>query len=97
MYMKNNERGSRLKHCRTMLGKTLMELGVANQVSIGSLSNWESGSSPITEKNIHKIISLLAAEGLICSKEWLLDGMGMGHIYITLRCTEKLKKMNLLI
>jgi len=74
--MKNIERGSRLKQCRTMLGKTLMELGAAHQVSIGSLSNWESGSSPITEKNIHKIISLLAAEGLICSKDWLLEGMG---------------------
>jgi len=70
------ERGNRLKHCRTMLKKTLKELGVAHQVSIGSLSNWESGASPITEKNVHKIIGLLAAEGLICSKDWLLEGRG---------------------
>ncbi len=74
--MINVERGNRLKHCRTMLKKTLKELGNAHQVSIGSLSSWESGASPITEKNIHKIISMLAAEGLICSKEWLLEGRG---------------------
>lgn len=74
--MINVERGNRLKHCRGMLKKTLKELGNAHQVSIGSLSSWESGSSPISEKNIHKIISMLAAEGLICSKEWLLEGRG---------------------
>lgn len=74
--VKNIERGNRLKHCRTMLQKTLMELGAAHQISIGSLSNWESGVSSISEKNVHKIISLLAAEGLICSKEWLLEGRG---------------------
>ncbi len=74
--MKNIERGQRLKHCRTMLKKTLKELGTAHQVSIGSISHWESGSSPISEKNVHKIIGFLAAEGLICSKEWLLEGTG---------------------
>lgn len=76
------ERGNRLKHCRTMLKKTLKELGTAHQISIGSLSNWESGASPISEKNVHKIISLLAAEGLICSKEWLLEGAGeLPYVY----------------
>jgi transcriptional regulator with XRE-family HTH domain len=76
MIIENIERGNRLKYCRTMLKKTLKELGTANQISIGSLSNWESGASPISEKNIHKIISLLATEGLICSKRWLLEGVG---------------------
>ena len=70
------ERGKRLKLCRTMLKKTLKELGLKHYVSIGALSNWESGSSPITEKNVHKIMNFLAAEGLIASKEWLLEGIG---------------------
>lgn len=74
--LKNIEKGNRLKLCRAMLKKTLKELGTVHQVSIGSLSNWESGSSPISEKNVHKIISLLAAENLICTKEWLLEGIG---------------------
>ncbi|MBA3813514.1 MAG: helix-turn-helix transcriptional regulator [Alphaproteobacteria bacterium] len=82
--MENIERGNRLKACRAMLNKTLKELGTAHHISIGSLSNWESGASPISEKNVHKIISLLAAEGLICSKEWLLEGMGEApYIYIS--------------
>ena len=76
MIMKQIDRGNRLKLCRSMLKKTLKELGSTYQVSIGSLSNWESGSSPISEKNVDKIISFLAAEGLICSKEWLLEGTG---------------------
>jgi transcriptional regulator with XRE-family HTH domain len=74
--MINIERGERLKICRTMLKKTLKELGTAHQISIGSLSNWESGASPISEKNVHKILSLLAVEGLVCTKEWLLEGIG---------------------
>lgn len=74
--MEATERSSRLKLCRTMLKKTLKELGTTHQISIGSLSNWESGASPISEKNVHKILSLLAAEGLVCSKEWLLTGTG---------------------
>lgn len=74
--MKDIEKGNRLKLCRTMLNKTLKELGAAHQVSTGSLSNWESGVSAITEKNVHKIISLLGEEGLICSKDWLLEGTG---------------------
>jgi len=82
--MINVERGNRLKQCRAMLKKTLKELGNAHQVSIGSLSSWESGSSLITEKNIHKIISMLATEGLICSKEWLLEGRGEApYLYST--------------
>jgi SOS-response transcriptional repressor LexA len=82
--MINVERGNRLKQCRAMLKKTLKELGNAHQVSIGSLSSWESGSSPINEKNIHKIISMLATEGLICSKEWLLEGRGEApYLYST--------------
>ena len=76
MTAQNIDRGNRLKLCRTMLKKTLKELGTPHHISIGSLSNWESGSSPISEKNVHKIISILAAEGLICSKEWLLEGVG---------------------
>src|SRR5687768_14783156 len=74
--MKHIERGNRLKFCRGMLQKTLKDLGATHQVSVGSLSNWESGTSSITEKNVYKIISLLAEEGLICSKEWLLEGTG---------------------
>lgn len=74
--MKHIERGNRLKLCRSMLQKTLKELGAMHQVSIGSLSNWESGTSSISEKNVHKIIGLLASEGLICTKEWLLEGTG---------------------
>lgn len=74
--MKHIERGLRLKLCRSMLKKTLKELGATSQVSIGSLSNWESGSSTISEKNVDKILNFLAAEGLICSKEWLLEGTG---------------------
>lgn len=82
--MKNIERGNRLKDCRTTLNKTLKELGAAHQVSTGSLSNWESGVSAITEKNVHKIISLLGEEGLICSKEWLLEGTGEApYLYAT--------------
>lgn len=69
-------RANRLKQCRSMLKKTLKELGDTHKISIGSLSNWESGASPISEKNVHKIISLLAAEGLICTKDWLLEGRG---------------------
>lgn len=87
--MKNIERGNRLKHCRTMLNKTLKELGAAHQVSTGSLSNWESGVSAITEKNIHKIISLLGAEGLICSTEWLLEGTGDAPYLYTSSLSQK--------
>lgn len=76
------ERGKRLKLCRGILKKTLKELRDTHQVSIGALSNWESGTSPITEKNVHKIMSFLAAEGLIASKEWLLEGQGdLPYVY----------------
>lgn len=76
-------RANRLKQCRSMLKKTLKELGDTHKISIGSLSNWESGASPISEKNVHKIISLLAAEGLICTKEWLLEERGDAPYLLT--------------
>lgn len=89
MTAQNIERGNRLKFCRTMLKKTLKELGAAHHISIGSLSNWELGSSPISEKNVHKIITLLAAEGLVCSKDWLLEGKGDApYIYASLSHNE---------
>src|SRR5476649_2339998 len=90
--MKNTESGNRLKHCRTLLKKTLQELGTAHQISVGSLSNWESGVSPISEKNVHKIISLLATEGLICTKEWLLKATGdTPYLYTTPKLNEDKK------
>ena len=93
MIMKQIDRGNRLKLCRSMLKKTLKELGSTYQVSIGSLSNWESGSSPISEKNVDKIISFLAAEGLICSKEWLLEGSGDSpYLYTPLQSHEGKKE-----
>lgn len=79
-------RANRLKQCRGMLKKTLKELGQAHQISIGALSNWESGASPISEKNVHKIISLLATEGLICTKEWLLEGTGEPPYLLSSSC-----------
>ncbi len=71
---------------------TLKEFSTAHQVSVGALSSWESGASPITEKNIHKIISLLAAEGLICSKEWLLEGTGPSPYLYSSQAQEDKKK-----
>lgn len=91
--MKHTERGNRLKICRTMLKKTLKDLGETYQVSIGSLSNWESGASSISEKNVDKILNFLAAEGLICSKEWLLEGNGPApYLYTPLQGHEGKKE-----
>lgn len=70
------ERGKRLKMCRGIADRTLEQLALAYNISISCLAKWERGQLRISERNAPKILNMLASEGVMCSQEWLLHGIG---------------------
>lgn len=76
------ERGYRLRHLRKALRfsrsalseKSKNDLG---EISEGAIKNWEYGRyGGLTEKGAKKLIQVFKQEGLDCTVEWLLYGIG---------------------
>jgi transcriptional regulator with XRE-family HTH domain len=70
-------RGKRLKQARKVAKLTLKEMSDNSDINYNTLCGWESGKhSGLTEKGAIKIVERLALEGVSCSVEWLLYGVG---------------------
>jgi len=70
------ERGRRLKICRNLANCSLQHLSSIYKMSISGLAKWERGELLISEKNAPKIVNMLISEGVLCTEEWLLHGLG---------------------
>lgn len=70
-------RGKRLKIARMQTGLSRAELEKKYGVSRLTQGNWENGKAGgLTEKGAKRMVYALKEEGLHCTLEWLLDGIG---------------------
>lgn len=69
-------RGNRLKQARKLAKLTLKTMS-GGAINFNTLGGWEAGRhGGLTEKGALKVIDRLAQEGVTCSTQWLLYGIG---------------------
>lgn len=71
------ERGKRLKLARNMAGLTREELEQKYGISASTIQSWEAAKAGgLTEKGANRAISVFRQEGIWCTIDWLLNGLG---------------------
>jgi transcriptional regulator with XRE-family HTH domain len=70
-------KGKRLKAARMQAGLTRADIERKYNISKLTQGNWENGKAGgLTEKGAKRMTYAFKQEGLYCTIEWLLDGMG---------------------
>lgn len=73
-----NHAGERLRRARILAGiSTRREFEKKYLISANTLQGWEQGKNPLSKKGAKRILEALKNEGLICSLEWLMNGVGV--------------------
>lgn len=68
--------GRRIKMARTLAGISRKDLDTKYGVNIHTLQSWELGRNTLTEKAASQLVEIFHGAGVICSTQWLLDGIG---------------------
>lgn len=72
-------RGRRLRSLRKMTDLSRKMMAEKYNLSAGTLQGWEDGRyGGLTEKGSRKVLNALRSEGIQCSFDWLMYGVGMG-------------------
>lgn len=70
-------RGQRLKTVRMMAGLTRKKFEHLYKISASTVQSWESAKAGgLTERGAHRIIPILRQQGIFCTADWLLYGVG---------------------
>lgn len=73
----SKEKGKRLQQAREMVRFDRKEAAQIAGVSSHTYKGWEVGKyGGLPEKRAKKLLSAFEAEGLLCSLEWLMNGLG---------------------
>ena len=72
-----NTPGERLKHLRQMARLTRSYLEKTHHLPAVTLKSWENGTARLTPKGIDRCMEIYRQEGIVCSKEWILGGIGL--------------------
>lgn len=67
---------NRLRAIRGFMGLSRKDLAQKYEIPEITLKYWELGKSNITQKNIQNLINSFAKDHILCTKEWLLHGIG---------------------
>jgi transcriptional regulator with XRE-family HTH domain len=74
-----NARGKRLKLARKMAGLTREEVEEKYGISASTVQSWEAAKAGgLTEKGAQRAIAVLRQEGIWCTIDWLMYGLGEG-------------------
>ena len=74
---KAKERGRRLKLLRSMTGLPRKALEQKYHISASTIQSWEDAKAGgLTEKGAKRVIQVFHKEGIQCSLNWLLHGLG---------------------
>jgi transcriptional regulator with XRE-family HTH domain len=74
-----NARGKRLKLARKMAGLTREEVEEKYGISASTIQSWEAAKAGgLTEKGAQRAIAVLRQEGIWCTTDWLMYGLGEG-------------------
>lgn len=72
-------RGKRLKSLRMLAGLSRKMVEEKYEISASTIQSWEDGKAGgLTEKGARRILNALREEGIQCSLNWLLYGIGVG-------------------
>ncbi len=72
-------RGRRLRSLRKMTDLSRKHMAEKYMLSAGTLQGWEDGRyGGLTEKGARKILPALRKEGIQCTLEWIMHGVGLG-------------------
>lgn len=70
-------RGKRLKTARLMAGLTRQNLEKKYHISASTIQSWEAAKAGgLTDRGVNRVIPILRQEGIFCSADWLLYGVG---------------------
>lgn len=70
-------RGRRLKTARMMTGLTRNALEQKYGISASTIQSWEAAKAGgLTERGVKRILNVLHQEGVACTGDWLLYGIG---------------------
>ncbi len=70
-------RGRRLKAARMMSGLTRNGLEEKYGISASTIQSWEAAKAGgLTERGVKRVIPVLRQEGIFCTSDWLLYGVG---------------------
>jgi len=70
-------RGKRLKSARMMADLTRNGIEEKYGISASTIQSWEAAKAGgLTERGVRRIIPLLQQEGIFCTPDWLLYGIG---------------------
>lgn len=72
-----NSPSQRLKALRNMARLTRDEIEAKHALSAATLKAWENGMAPITEKGIRRCIDIYRKEGVLLTRDWVLEGKGL--------------------
>ena len=75
------ERGKRLRICRDYSGLNIKDFCRKYGFNTITFGRWEKGNKvSLNEKNVDKVCYALLKEGIICTRTWLLEGMGTAPV-----------------
>jgi transcriptional regulator with XRE-family HTH domain len=70
-------RGSRLMVLRHMARLTRKQFAEKHGISANTIQSWESGKyGGLTPRGVQRLLPILHVEGIFCTAEWLLHGVG---------------------
>lgn len=82
MLASSQARASRLKRMRRLTFLSRKDFAKKHTFSPGTLQNWETARfGGLTEKGARLILKAFKLEGIFCSYEWLMLGVGDGPIF----------------
>ncbi len=71
-------RGKRLKIVRVMAGLPRREFEEKYGISASTIQSWEAAKAGgLTKKGVIRILEVLKQEGVFCTMDWLLSGVGV--------------------
>jgi transcriptional regulator with XRE-family HTH domain len=85
------KRGLRLRFLRGITGMVTEPFSVLCGVGRTTISSWEQGINPLTERGAEKVVNGVRAEGIYCTVLWLLHNIGEPPKIID---QDKLSKLN---
>lgn len=69
-------KGRRLRMLRILSGLTRQELFKKMSISPSTMNTWETGRVELTEVGANRVCMAFTRVGILCTKEWLLNGTG---------------------
>lgn len=72
------QKGRRLRMLRAFSGLSRQELYEKTNIATSTMDTWESGRVELTDKSAGRVCDSFMKCGIICTKEWLLTGNGVG-------------------